>query len=162
MKHIISAYGTMFILMLNIIICISICNASIAVAEAKEFKADVIAEIENSNFNIAVINGCIAQANEAGYILTVTNCVYDENNNIQTAEVILNYTYKIPLLGISEIKMTRGIARWERRFCYGTDYGRVWKCDIDIIGRSNGDKAFFKSFRGVYGVLKMEKAIWEK
>jgi len=111
MKHIISAYGTMFILMLNVMICISMCNASSTVAEAKEFKADIIAEIENSNFNAAVLNGCINQAKAAGYILSITNCIYDENNNIQTAEVILKYTYKIPLLGISEIKTTRGIAR---------------------------------------------------
>lgn len=111
MKHIISAYGTMFILMLNVMICISICNASGAVAEAKEFKADIIAQIENSNFNTAVINGCINQAQEAGYTLTITNCIYDETNNIQTAEVVLTYTYEIPLLGISEIKTARGIAR---------------------------------------------------
>lgn len=111
MKHIISAYGTMFILMLNVMICISICNVSLTVAEAKEFKAGVIAEIENSNFNIAVINGCIEQAETAGYTLSITNCIYDENNNIQTAEIILKYAYKIPLLGISEIKTTRGIAR---------------------------------------------------
>ena len=111
MKHIISAYGTLFVLMLNIVICISMCNVSILVAEAKEFKADVVAEIENSNFNPNVINGCIAQAREAGYELMVTNCVYDENANIQSAEVLLEYTYRIPLLGISETKTTRGIAR---------------------------------------------------
>lgn len=111
MKHIISAYGTMFVLMLNVMICISLCNVSGTVAEAKEFKADIVAEIENSNFNAAVINGCINQAEAAGYKLTITNCIYDENNNIQTAEVILTYAYEIPLLGISEIKTTRGIAR---------------------------------------------------
>ena len=111
MKHIISAYGTMFILMLNVMLCISMCNASGMVAEAKEFKADIIAEIENSNFNTAVINGCIKQAEAAGYNLIITNCIYDENNNIQAAEIILKYTYKIPLLGISEIQTARGIAR---------------------------------------------------
>ena len=111
MKHIISAYATLFILMLNIIICISMCNISIVVAAAKEFKADVIAEIENSNFNSNVINGCILQARETGYELMITNCIYDENANIQSAEILLEYTYTIPLLGISETKTTRGIAR---------------------------------------------------
>ena len=111
MKHIISAYGTMFVLMLNVMICISMCNASGVTAEAKEFKADIVAEIENSNFNPKVIEGCINQAENAGYKLAIANCVYDENNNIQTAEVVLTYVYDIPLLGISEVKTTRGIAR---------------------------------------------------
>lgn len=111
MKHIISAFGTLFVLMLNIFICIAVSNASGSAAEAKEFKAAVVAEIENSNFNPNVINSCISQAQAAGYELQITNCMYDENSNIQTAEVILTYSYQIPLFGISETKTTRGIAR---------------------------------------------------
>ena len=111
MKHIVSAFGTLFILMLNIFICVSVSNASGMVAEAKEFKADVIAEIENSNFNPNVINGCISQAQAAGYELQITDCVYDANNNIQSAEVILTYSYTIPIFGINDKKTTRGIAR---------------------------------------------------
>ena len=62
MKHIIGAFGTLVVLMMNIFICISVSNASGMAAEAKEFKAAVVAEIENSNFNPNVINACIAQA----------------------------------------------------------------------------------------------------
>lgn len=111
MKHIIGAFSTLMALALNIFICIAVTNVSGAVAEAKEFKADVVAEIENSNFNPRVINACISQAQDAGYELQVINCTYDGRNNIQTAEVILIYKFKIPLLGISETKTTRGIAR---------------------------------------------------
>lgn len=111
MKHIIGAFGTLIVLVMNIFICIAVSNASGKVAEAKEFKADVVAEIENSNFNTYVINGCIEQARAAGYELQVTNCVYDENRNIQAAEVILTYSYRLPLFGIEETKTTRGIAR---------------------------------------------------
>ena len=111
MKHIIGAFGTLFVLMLNIFICVSICNVSGAVAEAKEYKAAVVAEIENSNFNPNVINACITQAQTAGYELQITSCTYDVDQNIQTAEVVLTYSYEMPLFGISEIKTTRGIAR---------------------------------------------------
>lgn len=111
MKQIIGVFGTLFILMINIFICIAVSNVSSSVAAAKEFKADVISEIENSNFNPNVINACISQAEAAGYELQITSCVYDENNNIQTAEVILTYAYHMPLFGISETKTTRGIAR---------------------------------------------------
>ena len=111
MKHIIGGFGTLFVLVLNIFICIAVSSASGAVAEAKEYKADVIAEIENSNFNPNVISECVNQAQAAGYELQVTACTYDENSNIQTAEVVLTYSYKISLLGISDTKTTRGIAR---------------------------------------------------
>ena len=111
MKHIISAYGVLVVFVINIFICISLINATASMAEAKEYKAQVVAEIENSNFNPNVIAACVRQAQTAGYELQITNCIYDANNNIQTAEVILTYSYKIPLLGIVETKTTRGIAR---------------------------------------------------
>ena len=111
MKHIITAYGALIVFVLNIFMCITVSNATASMAEAKEYKAHVVAEIENSNFNPNVINACVAQAQTAGYTLSVTNCIYDENHNIQTTEVILTYTYKLPLFGISQTKTTRGIAR---------------------------------------------------
>lgn len=111
MKHIIGAFSALLILMLNSFLCITVSTVSAEVAAAKEYKEDVIAEIENSNFNPAVIQQCIAQASAEGYRLSVTNCVYEEDNNIQSAEVILEYTYRLPLFGITETKTTRGIAR---------------------------------------------------
>lgn len=111
MKQIISAFCTLLVLVMNILICIGVSVTSGQVAEAKEFKADVIAEIENSNFNPNVIEGCITQAAAAGYDLKVTDCLYDEDNNAQIAEVILSYQYDIPVFGLKETKTTRGIAR---------------------------------------------------
>lgn len=111
MKHVITAYATLIMFLLSVFLCISMTNAAVSMTEAKEFKAQVVAEIENSNFNPFVIDGCIKQAHEAGYELQVTNCIYDENNDIQTAEVILIYNYQLPMLGISETRTTRGIAR---------------------------------------------------
>lgn len=111
MKHIIGAFGTLIVLLLNIFICIAVNNASGRAAAAREYKADVIAEIENSNFNPAVINSCISQASAEGYTLQVAPCTYDEDGIIQTAEVILSYSYDLPIFGISETKSTRGIAR---------------------------------------------------
>lgn len=111
MKQIIGAFGTLLILLFNIFICIGVSTASGQVAAAKEYKADVIAEIENSNFNPNVISSCISQASAAGYTLEITVCTYDEDSNIQTAEVILSYSYEIPIFGVTETKTTRGFAR---------------------------------------------------
>lgn len=110
MKNIISTYGTLFVLLCNIFICIQISTASAQTAAAHEYKASVIAEIENSNFNPNVIQACISQATAAGYILEVQVCEYDAENDIKTAEIILEYSYEIPLLGVSSAKTTRGIA----------------------------------------------------
>lgn len=111
MKHMITAYGALIVFILNTFMCITVSNATAAMAEAKEYKAQVVAEIENSNFNENVINACITQAQTEGYQISITNCIYDENYNIQTAEVILTYSYNLPLFGISETKTSRGIAR---------------------------------------------------
>ncbi len=111
MKHVIGAFSILFVLLLNVFLCIGMITVNADVAAAKEYKAAVVAEIENSNFNPKVIQGCIAQAAEAGYTLQVLGCSYDAWNEVQMAEVILSYTYCIPVLGISETKTTRGIAR---------------------------------------------------
>lgn len=111
MKNVIEAYGSILVLLLNVFACIAVTNASTISAEAKEYKAAVVAEIENSNFNPHVIAACEAQAAQAGYTLEINNCIYDEYQNIQTAEVVLTYTYSLPLFNIQETKTTRGIAR---------------------------------------------------
>ena len=111
MKNIIGAFGTLMVLIMNLYMCVTISGASVAVVAAKEFKADVVAEIENSNFNPYVIAGCIEQANKAGYDLVVTNYTYSSKDDIQTAEVILTYSYEMPLFAISAKRTTRAIAR---------------------------------------------------
>lgn len=111
MKQIIGAFCTLFILAINVFVCAGVVTASVQTAAAKEYKADAIALIENSNFNPGVVDGCVKQAAAAGYDLRVTNCVYDTDSNIQTAEIVLEYKYSIPVLGLNGIKTTRGIAR---------------------------------------------------
>ena len=64
MRNIIGAFGTLMMLAIYFFSCIAVGNAGITVAAAKEFKADVVAEIENSNFNPKVIEGCIKQAED--------------------------------------------------------------------------------------------------
>ena len=61
----------MLVLVFNLLLCISMLGVSADVAAAKEFKATMIAEIENSDFNPYVIDGCKAQARTEGYELEV-------------------------------------------------------------------------------------------
>ena len=89
----------------------SVISVSGQIAAAKEYKADVIAEIENSNFNPSVIAACTSQADAEGYQLTVSDCTYDALGDLNTAEVILTYEYNLPFFGVSGTRTTRGIAR---------------------------------------------------
>lgn len=111
MKHIISGYGILFALVFTLYICAAVTSQSGQIAAAKEYKADVVAQIENSNFSPHVITSCIQQAANKGYQLQVNACTYDANHNMQTAEVILTYQCKMPLFGIDDTKTTRGMAR---------------------------------------------------
>ena len=77
MRQIIGAFGILFIMMANIFICTGLIGASGQVAAAKEYKSQVVAELENSNFNPGVIDACKKKAAEDGYELEISDCVYD-------------------------------------------------------------------------------------
>lgn len=111
MKLIVEVYCGILILLLNVYAVLMLGTAELQVTAAENFKASVISEIENSNFNSRVIDGCVAEAGAAGYALSVTACTYDAERDIATAEVALTYQYRVPLLGIRETRTTRGLAR---------------------------------------------------
>lgn len=111
MKYIIEAFSVLLVVILNLFLCIGIVTVSADVAAAKEYKAEIVAEIENSNFNPSVIEACKQQASSQGYSLYVRSIVYDTLNDRRIAEVELTYTYEIPLLGVAQQRVTRGAAR---------------------------------------------------
>ncbi len=110
MEKIINAFTTVLFYMLCALGGAALLTASAQTAAAKEYKSDVITEIENSDFNRAVIATCISQAQMEGYTLTVTPSANAEGETL-SADVILSYDYKIPVFGIETRHATRGIAR---------------------------------------------------
>lgn len=98
-------------LLLNALMSAGSIYASISVSNAESFKAQCINEIENSNFNDGVINGCIADATNNGYTLTVNKIILDADADTMMAEVILEYPFKIGVLHINNTHQTSGIAR---------------------------------------------------
>ncbi len=111
MKYIVEIFSALIMLAWNMFFCIGVLDASADVAAAKDYKAAVVSEIENSNFNPNVIEGCIQEAAVHGYTLEITTCMYGGEESLQMAEISLTYDYEIPLLGIAEQRVTRGIAR---------------------------------------------------
>lgn len=110
MKNIINTFTTLLFYLLCVLGGVALLTASAQTAAAKEYKADVITEIENSDFNQTVITSCISQAQSAGYTLAVTPSA-DADGETVSADVVLSYSYKIPIFGIEKTHMTRGIAR---------------------------------------------------
>lgn len=111
MKHIVEGFSVLFVLTLNLFLAVGVLTVTAKVAEAKEYKAAVTAEVENSNFNPNVIAACIQDAAAQGYALEVELCEYEEEEGRQIAEILLTYDYEIPLLGVSGQRVTRSIAR---------------------------------------------------
>jgi hypothetical protein len=108
MEQVIKTYLGIFLMMLLSTVGIGIVAAEAQICQARNFKSDVVVELENSNYNREVINACIKQADELGYQLqvnlyedsgAVTVC---ENGNVPPvekevamAEVILHYAYRM-------------------------------------------------------------------
>lgn len=111
MRDIIVMYSALFVMLINVASGITTTVAAEKVELAKSYKAEVVEEIENSNFNPVVIDACKSEAQTLGYDLTIESCTYDEEHDIQTAEIVLTYDYKMPLFGIDETRVTRGVAR---------------------------------------------------
>ena len=110
MAQIIELFSNIILMLLGFFLCISIVAGVYTKTQAEEYKADIITEIENSNFNESVMEACTLQAGEAGYTVEIRPCYYDADGDMTLAEVLLEYSYQVPLLGIAEKKQLRGIA----------------------------------------------------
>lgn len=111
MGEIIKAYMGMFFFLLELILGVSVVTMGVEEQAAQNYHADVIEEIESSNFSPSVIQACKTQAQDCGYELEVNVIMTDADNNIQMAEVVLKYSHSMDILEITEAKEKRGIAR---------------------------------------------------
>lgn len=111
MGQVLKTYLGMFFLLLVGIVGIGVVTAGIQTAAARNYHADVISEIESSNFNEGVIEACRQQAQDAGYGLSVKTMAYDDRGHVQMAEVILEYDYAISVLDLVTDHQIRGFAR---------------------------------------------------
>ncbi|MEY8391762.1 hypothetical protein AALA98_10365 [Lachnospiraceae bacterium 45-W7] len=111
MGQVIKTYLGMFFLLVTGMVGIGVVTAGIQSANARNYHADVISEIECSNFNESVITACRQQAQKEGYKLSVKTMVYDAWGHTKRAEVILDYEYAIPALNLVTAHQVRGFAK---------------------------------------------------
>lgn len=111
MGQIMKTYLGIFFLLVTGMVGIGVVTAGIQSANARNYHADVISEIECSNFNDAVVSSCRQQAKEDGYELVVKTMVYNAQEHTKMAEVILHYEYAIPVLNLVTDHQVRGFAK---------------------------------------------------
>lgn len=111
MGEIIKAYMGLFFFLLELTLGVSVTVMGVEEQAAQNFHADVIEEIEASNFSPSVIQACKMQAQNSGYELEVNSIVTDSDNNIQMADVTLKYHHTMNIFEIEEAKEKRGFAR---------------------------------------------------
>lgn len=123
MGQVVKTYLGIFLMMLLTMAGIGIITAEIEVAKARNYKTDVVIELENSAYNPKVAQMCVKQAEESGYILELLfydakGRVYrmdalEENSDvtIDMAEVYLSYQYRIGPFHSSGWHSIRGMAR---------------------------------------------------
>ena len=111
MGQLMKSYLGIFFLLVMGLVGIGIVAAGMEANAARNYHADVVTEIECSNFSPAVIHACKAQAQEAGYGLEVESLAYDAEGKEQVAEVVLSFDYAIPILNLVSEGKVRGFAR---------------------------------------------------
>lgn len=124
MPLIIKSFMGVFFFSLIVFLGIGIINYQTDVSRAVCYKQDVIAELQNSDYSPSVINACIAAGAKNGYEVSVDvsfedgSCrAYNKNHmasdtaGVASAYVTVNYTSRLPFLGIESLNSLNGFAR---------------------------------------------------
>ena len=110
MENVFKTYLGLFLTFIGVFVAVGIIAANISASNAVSFHADVMKEIECSNFAPNVMEACIESAKSAGYELTITP-IRNQKGVVIMAEVILDYDYNIPFLSVFTQHEKRGFAR---------------------------------------------------
>lgn len=123
MSQVFKTFMGVFFLVLLLLTGVGIISAQLDVTAALDYKADIVTELENSNYSPQVINACIEQAVENGYKLEIrtfteggASTIYASANASDTkdvvmAEIILTYPYRMVFLETFLEHQVRGYAR---------------------------------------------------
>ena len=124
MSTIIKSFMGIFFFALIVFLGAGILNYQADVNRASGYKRDVIQEIQNSNFAPSVMNACIRAGTEQNYEIRIdvsaadgTHDTYTKNalaakaSDVVAAYVTVEYTSRLPFLGVETPNVLRGFAR---------------------------------------------------
>jgi hypothetical protein len=99
MKVGIEIYVSIVLITIMAVLCSGFIVADIDAADARDAYYAYYTEIDNSDCAPSIINACIADAGDAGYVLKVEK-VGDSENMLY--KLTFSYPYKITILGINK------------------------------------------------------------
>lgn len=109
MKIAIESIVDFILLTLLVLISIALISMHINKQEARKFHALTIDKIENSNFSDGMLAAIEIEANQHGYQVKLNKKKVNEE---YVVDVVLDYSYSIPLLNIvNEPQTIRGTAK---------------------------------------------------
>lgn len=130
MSQIVKGFLGIFFIVLLAVSGLSISVSMLNASNAKTFKANMITEIENSNFNYDVINDCVSQGEELGYeiqlkiftedietgerkteSITGSSVSSENTKGAYMTEVLVTYVNRMNIFGIEDTHQLRGYAR---------------------------------------------------
>lgn len=125
MSQIVKAFLGVFLTLFMAVVALSVLTAYMEVMNAQDMQARVVDELENSNFNAAVMRECFQKCTDAGYELTITifcdgaavtaiHTVQEVPNlpeNVSVAKVEMHFPLKSAFLGIDQARSFVGYAR---------------------------------------------------
>lgn len=106
MKIAIEIFTSLFVLILTMGVCVGIISSDLTVMEARDQYYSYVNELQESNFADNVVSSCIADAVNSGQTLSI-DIVEDENGS-RSANIVLGYTYTVPVLNIEQKKTISG------------------------------------------------------
>ena len=124
MPTIIKAFIGIFFFALVVFLGTGILNYQVQVDRASSYKYDVIQELQNSNFAPSVMNACIQAGAAQDYNVSIDVSTGDGAHNtfsqhspatdvadVVAAYVTVEYTSRLPFLGVETPNVLRGFAR---------------------------------------------------
>ncbi len=115
MSQVIKSFTGVFFMLLVLLLGTGVLSAQMDASNALSYKADLVAELENSNFSPQVLNGCIQQAIDNGYKISVKTFTRGGAARVyitpSAGEVVLTYPYRIGFLNSVTEHQVRGYAR---------------------------------------------------
>ena len=125
MSQIVKAFLGVFLTLFMALVALGVLSAYMEVMNAQDMQARVVDELENSDFNVAVMGDCFQKCADAGYELAVTLFCEDSAvaaihskqeipaalENVSMAKVELRFPLKSMFLGIDQSRSFVGYAR---------------------------------------------------
>lgn len=125
MSQIVKAFLGVFLTLFIAVVAMGVLTTYMEVMNAQDMQARIIDELENSNFNVAVMQACFQQCEKAGYDLSVTlfsegtvvTAIHSKQEvpasliSVTVARVEMKFPMKSAFLGIDQSRTFVGYAR---------------------------------------------------